>query len=1546
MDSSGVMRVVGMVAVEAVVILGGVYLYNKRNRAQSESSHSNTISTQTEDEEITSEYMRIDEDTTDQLCNDEPDSNLSPQQPPLLGTMETSTREDKNETSLNGRSKTGCHGDCHNADEDDDDDDNINNEREHKVDFIPHSDDIVSETDGVTTVTSQKNPELLDVQQDGKRVTDNDCAERKIYNREDETPVTKETFKYFSMEPPPEERTIGRHFEYVFIEHIDDSDSENFDPELIPDNGVSDSNGADRLCGIDQDHQSFKTSVMTNSAKDLPQQNTTSGGLADYHSNSESNHSERMKDDAVLVNRVTTQAAVDNTGMTDEVSFSDVEKQETLHSLNHDDNGPSDAMEEQGSLDTVDAVEKKEMSCFEVCQDLTDGVTAFTDDVTAEQRSEFTGFTKQEGSVPVSKQRNVARDLLPVFNQMHESDDQDSGNSNHSSESSPLDGGIDLEDNGRNFQDGKCDLQDSGIELQHDIKDCENPSVETEINDEINKIAGDCENTAMSNSESGNENPVKNRDDHIIQESDKKIGQVLNAETDKCEDIYPSMPSSEDDTIDSFQEEYLDAVVDEMVDNIICESIALEQYYNTPVLPPEEESLIIKSEEQTKSSQSLSECTSPEIVITTADETESVEDGGLTEEDETMETRNETMVAGAETRSTEDEAMASGDEIVSKQCESISTEDETMVTDNDADEARATQHETMVTGSQTVARLCKTTSTTDETMTPDDDASVADVTMATDDGSDETYTAEDETKVTGDEIKTADEDEKVTDVTIATATVASEKNEISENAPLDHSSVSNSVQEGKIDFELHGINTDDAESHYIPEILSKVDEHLYGHTDRVSKENNGTPTVLTAMEPDSSTEALNAYQDVTMATSDQRTHNDKVLQSADSMRIENEVAQDAKPGLTHVSGDVTPELTYTDKPTGKTQLSGDVAPRHKDIPSTSWTSENGFPRDRADTSENDIAPSRHQGAIPKQHSPRHNKQKHSKGDSPRSVSVTTTEENFIPQTEQNMATTEFAVKQPEFVDPGNLGKRNRDEFEDCVKTLEPSKKTERQTNPPADAVSAESKVIELRQRGYSSTSVGSSDRDVDTASDISADSSEGNRMTKSIQASPSISADAEYFGKLFDAVARRHKRTSLELMKCVDLTRRRDGFTLLHMAAKHDMSSVVSGLYTYGAFGQLVEVRAGKETGRFQGLTARDIAEKGRHIGIVRQIDKFYEYEYSLDPLHHAARSGNIEALTKLCENRGNVNVVGNHGNTPLYMAACAGRLKAVQLLLKYGADVTVVCDREKTLLHKAAEWGHYDVVQFFVSQCHIDVNARSKDGITPLHLAAAYGNTDIVTFLLDHKASSTIRSHYRESPLFWAVAHGNVDVVQLLVQRGARAELQPHSSLAPQDWNFLHVAASSGHVDMLQYLLDRNFDIRSVTSREMEMNGYYAKGVTALHLAAGHGHQNVVKFLTECGADVNARDTLRCTPLHYASQFGHQHAVQQLLHDRADTDAPDHHLLTPLHKAALNGHAEVSEILIHKGARLDIRASSKHSECIPLHMAAVGGHYDTALLL
>ncbi|XP_006823931.1 uncharacterized protein LOC100375149 [Saccoglossus kowalevskii] len=472
------------------------------------------------------------------------------------------------------------------------------------------------------------------------------------------------------------------------------------------------------------------------------------------------------------------------------------------------------------------------------------------------------------------------------------------------------------------------------------------------------------------------------------------------------------------------------------------------------------------------------------------------------------------------------------------------------------------------------------------------------------------------------------------------------------------------------------------------------------------------------------------------------------------------------------------------------------------------------------------------------------------------------------------------------------------------------------------------------------------DDNYELESNISAGSIDGNKVTKSIQANPALSAEAEDFEMLFESIARWDTRESLELMKRVELTAKRDGFTVLHQAAVYNMPIIVTGLYVYGSYQEIVDMLAGSEAGMFSGLSARDVAEKCRNVTVMQMIDKYRECEYYLTSMHHAARGGNLALIQTLWENGSNINIAGNHGNTPLYMAVCAGQLRAVQLLLRYGGDPIIVCDREKTLLHKAAEWGHLHILKYLVSECGFDVNVRSKDGITPLHLAASYGNPVIVKFLLDHKAFISIPSNFNETPLFWAIANGNVEVVQMMVKRGARSELKPHSTLRARNLNFFHVASSSGHVEMCMYLLDLGFNIHDVTFKSMEMNTYYAEGVTALHLAAGHGHHNVVYFLVDQGAKVDARDQEDCTALHYAAEQGHPITIQKLIHFNASINAQNWHLYTPLHKAALHGHLAVTELLIDNGAYIDLPVLNDFGGYTPLHLAAAEAHYDVVQLL
>ncbi|CAE7030141.1 LUL3 [Symbiodinium natans] len=70
-------------------------------------------------------------------------------------------------------------------------------------------------------------------------------------------------------------------------------------------------------------------------------------------------------------------------------------------------------------------------------------------------------------------------------------------------------------------------------------------------------------------------------------------------------------------------------------------------------------------------------------------------------------------------------------------------------------------------------------------------------------------------------------------------------------------------------------------------------------------------------------------------------------------------------------------------------------------------------------------------------------------------------------------------------------------------------------------------------------------------------------------------------------------------------------------------------------------------------------------------------------------------------------------------------------------------------------------------------------------------------------------------------------------------------------------------------------------------LDGLSSSGLAALHVAAGNGHIDIVRFLLDLRADVNVRDSKQRTPLHCASRAllapNCTACVQELLRQRAD---------------------------------------------------------------
>lgn len=84
----------------------------------------------------------------------------------------------------------------------------------------------------------------------------------------------------------------------------------------------------------------------------------------------------------------------------------------------------------------------------------------------------------------------------------------------------------------------------------------------------------------------------------------------------------------------------------------------------------------------------------------------------------------------------------------------------------------------------------------------------------------------------------------------------------------------------------------------------------------------------------------------------------------------------------------------------------------------------------------------------------------------------------------------------------------------------------------------------------------------------------------------------------------------------------------------------------------------------------------------------------------------------------------------------------------------------------------------------------------------------------------------------------------------------------------------------------------------------------TALHLAARHGHVNVLRLLLDSGSDALCVDAALRTPLHWVAEAGHGLCVNLLLNAGADPEGRDGKGRTPLSLAEEAQHVGTARMM------------------------------------
>ena len=146
-----------------------------------------------------------------------------------------------------------------------------------------------------------------------------------------------------------------------------------------------------------------------------------------------------------------------------------------------------------------------------------------------------------------------------------------------------------------------------------------------------------------------------------------------------------------------------------------------------------------------------------------------------------------------------------------------------------------------------------------------------------------------------------------------------------------------------------------------------------------------------------------------------------------------------------------------------------------------------------------------------------------------------------------------------------------------------------------------------------------------------------------------------------------------------------------------------------------------------------------------------------------------------------------------------------------------------------------------------------------------------------------------------------------------------------------LFEAAQKGDLETVKSLMTKYPDMKDV-----KRNG----GWTLLHLSLDS--RELVEYLIENGADIEARSDGQWTPLHNQAYAGHLDGVELLLEHGADIEAKTSVGHTPLLSSIRWDRIEVTKLLIEKGANVNPTTELGRT---PLIISAVEGNPELARL-
>ena len=379
-------------------------------------------------------------------------------------------------------------------------------------------------------------------------------------------------------------------------------------------------------------------------------------------------------------------------------------------------------------------------------------------------------------------------------------------------------------------------------------------------------------------------------------------------------------------------------------------------------------------------------------------------------------------------------------------------------------------------------------------------------------------------------------------------------------------------------------------------------------------------------------------------------------------------------------------------------------------------------------------------------------------------------------------------------------------------------------------------------------------------------------------------------------------------------------------------------------------------------------------------------------PLHEAVRYGNLEIAQMLLDSGANINAKDNLGKTPIMLIIPRNKIEQTyNLLIRYRADLNQADTYGDTVLHTATMLHAGSNIIRTLTTNGADINARNKEGVTPLTIAIQSEDLQTIKYLTANGASIHTQDTHGKSPLSMAFemsndvfeatlnesnchtqdSEGNTPLHIALINNAPMSKIQ-HIIGLTQDVNIrnkngdspLYLAASRNMEQVGKLLLEKGADIFStnkdnnsplrlalkesgsvqnwlITSRTIVSTD--GSGNTVLHYAADWEYANAIKTLLEKGADINAKNANGETCIFNAAKSNNPQIIQLLVDGGASVKDRDNLGSTPLHIAVRWGAQQSAEKLIKLGININAQNSAGKS---PLAEAVIANKYEVTKYL